>query len=257
MHRKPLVIGGCTLVSVIGVILGPGVVGIPFALLLVAVLPGLALADALFGPGGDLAERMLAVVGLSLATVVLGGLLLDVTAGITRTSFAVFLGLATISAAGITALRPRRTGAQFRSRRVRVRVSLPELLGLLVAVALTVGAVAYARKPLHARGVSGYSILWIHPAEKVVVMQTTSGDISVLARRRVEVAVVSQEIQQKQYLVVASTATRPVRKWELTLQPGERWHAFVAGAARGEVRAVLYVRRNGSWAPYRHVRLVL
>jgi hypothetical protein len=241
VRRRPLIIVGLALISVLGVTLGPQPLGVPFGLLVVGVLPGLALSDALFGAGGDPAERLLAVIGGSLATVVLSGLLLDVTVGITRTSFAVLLAIVTIAAAAASALRPRQAGAQ--RPRLRIRISLLEVIAILVAIALTMGAVAYARKPLHARGVTGYSVLWIHPRAA-----------------QVEVAVVSQEVRSSEYLVVATASGTSVafRKWQLTLPPGGRWHAFMGepGGA-GVVQARLYIRRDGGWRPYRHVRLVL
>lgn len=255
VHRRPLIVVGLALVCVLGVAFFPTWFAVPAGLLLVGVLPGFALTDALFGLGGDLAERVLTIVGLSLSTVVLSGLLLDVTAGITRTSFAVLLAAVTIAAAATSAGLSRRTAT--RSARPRVRVSLPEVLAVAVAVVLTAGAVAYARKPLHARGITGYSILWIHPAAKVVATLTPSGDITARASHKAEVAVVSQELRTTQYLVVASTGSGPTRKWQLTLRPGARWHAFVAEPLRGDLRAVLYVRGDKGWRPYRNVRLVV
>jgi hypothetical protein len=242
VRRRGLVIIGLALISVLGITLDPRLLGVPLGLLLLGVLPGVALADALFGPGGDLAERLLAVVGGSLATVVLGGLFLDVTVGITRTSFAVFLATVTIAATATGALLPRQADAQ--GPRPRIRISLPEMIAIVVAIALTVGAVAYARKPLHARGVDGYTILWIHPD----------------GTRRVEVAVVSQELRTNRYLMVAvvSGTSVALQKWQLTLDPGGRWHAFVGQPTRGGVvQARLYIRRGGGWHPYRHVSLVL
>src|SRR5437016_13526955 len=99
MRRRPLFIILATGICLTGVLLGPSLLRAVLTVILIAVLPGAAVTDAVFARSNDPAEQVLTTLGLSFAVIVLGGLLLDVTAGINRGSVACFLAGVSIVAA--------------------------------------------------------------------------------------------------------------------------------------------------------------
>ena len=116
---------------------------------------------------------------------------------------------------------------------------------MLVALALVigVGAIALSRTPLPAKGVAGYSTLWILPGP--------SGSGTVI------VGVQSSELHPTSYrLSVRSTSGKKLDR-QLTLQPGQRWiQRFRVERSSRRVSAQLFRNRSPEKV-YRRVRLVL
>ena len=116
---------------------------------------------------------------------------------------------------------------------------------LLVALALVIGAGAIflALKPLPAKGVSGYTALWILPGPS--------------SSHTVVVGIQSSELHPTSYrLSVRSNADQEVDR-RLTLQPGQRWtQRFPVGRSSRRVEAQLFRSRSPGQV-YRRVRLAL
>ncbi|GGN06926.1 hypothetical protein FHR83_002369 [Actinoplanes campanulatus] len=108
------VLAGLTVVSALAVEFGPLALSVPGGLLLAFVLPGLAINDALFRPGRrdiGVVERTILVPALSLAVLVLGGLLLWGAGGnLNRTSWMLVCAMGTLIAIGVAVYRTH-TGA--------------------------------------------------------------------------------------------------------------------------------------------------
>lgn len=183
-----------------------------FALPLLFVLPGLALSTALFPDRRlDLGRRLLLQVGLSLSVGVLGALVLDVTYGLHRSSWAVLLGAVTGAGAAVGAARRIRDSAPAgpglrRPRRLDVAL-------VCVALAVVAGSVAFARTPLAARNVQGYTALSILPVR---------GD-----GRAVRLEVSSGELRTVSYRLQLHVGPRLVDARRLTLTPGSTWQRTV------------------------------
>jgi len=241
MLRRPLLIVGATGVCLIGSLLGPSAVRFPLAVMLLALLPGAAMTETLFPRSRDPAEWVLTSLALSIATLILGGLVLNETFGISRESVASFAaGVSIVAAAVGVVWRVRSSPAVLPRWQLGLRVSVREILVLALAAVLVVAAIAYARAPREARGAHGYSLLWIEPTD-----------------RSLQLGVESQELQKMQYRLDLRDGSRLIRQWQISLAPGERWGAVLARQPRAHaVEAVLYVPHARSWSVYRKVRAV-
>lgn len=213
-----------------------------FALPLLFVLPGLTLTAALF-PGGslDLGRRLLLQVGLSLSVGVLGALVLDVTFGLHRFSWAVLLGAVTGVGAAVAATRRGGLAAPVRSLRLPRRLDVA-LVG--IALAVVVGSVVFARTPLAARGVQGYTALSILPVHGHT--------------RDVRLEVSSAEVRTVSYRLKLHVGPRLIAVRRLTLAPGSSWQRTVRlpskqTSGRPWISVRLY--RAGSKDVYRSVRI--
>lgn len=181
-----------------------------FALPLLFVLPGLSMTAALFPSNQlDLPRRLLLQLGLSLSVAILGALVLDLTPfGLRRTSWAVLLGL--IVCAGCAVAARRRTDLAPRM----VRIWLPRrtdaaLVGL--AIAVVAGAVAFARTPLAAKNVVGYTALSILPARGSTGSRAVRVDIS------------SGELHTIGYRLELYIGQRVTDVRQMRLAPGQEW----------------------------------
>lgn len=222
-----------------GTLLGPHAARLPAAILLIGVLPGAAVGDLVVRRFDDWGERAAVALGLSLAIVVLGALVLDSTVGITRTTVAVWLAGVTVAAAIAGAILRRGDSREPALGRPRLRISVVEVVVFLLAATLVVAAVVYARTPLHARGAKGYTALWI-----------------VRNGGRLRVGVESEELHLMSYRLVVRTSAARLDAWQLQLAPGGKWSATTARSQR-PVEAFLYRRAgNNQWVVYRHVRAV-
>jgi hypothetical protein len=321
MRVRPLSIIVTTGLCLAGLLLGPPSLRVALTVVLIMVLPGAAVTDAVFARETDPAERLLSTLGLSFAIVVLGGLLLDATVGISRGSVAYFLAGVSILAAlaGMSARLARGSGVSKERRRARRRnvtplidhyrwarsnrrsasrwysirvafyfrfgwtwhlprgsqlrrsdgtlrgdgsiverpdpdrpsspwarapaqarlgVSARDIVIFAIAATMVGAAIAYARTPLTAHGVRGYSVLWMTPKDPVL-----------------ELGVESQELRRAEYRLVASNSAGRIGEWRINLAPGGTWGTVIPSPfGGGTVKAVLYLRRGGSWSMYRRVR---
>jgi hypothetical protein len=130
------------------------------------VLPGYALAAAIFlRPRQRGAQGAMLVLAMSLATLVLGSLLLDaVPGGLQLASWAVLLVVVVVAGCAVAAVRRQRivAGSQTaQPRRRRLRVRITDVV-LIVAAALAVSAaLGLSRTPLPAKNAIGYTQLWM------------------------------------------------------------------------------------------------
>jgi uncharacterized membrane protein len=222
-------------------------VRIVFALPLLFVLPGLSLTSVLFPRERvDPARRMLLSLGLSLAVAILGALLLDLTAvGLRRWSWALLLAFFTCAGSALAV--QRRAGFVLPAgSRLRTPKAL-EVALLLMALTVVVGAVSFARTPLTATKVLGYSALSIRGAPG-------TGD-----SRTVRVEVSSGELQPTAYRLEVYVGQDRLKTWHLRLASGEAWQRKlrltpkqIAGGSW--IRALLY-RHQYPYGVYRFVRI--
>lgn len=242
MPRRPLLIIAATCACLAGALLGPEQLRVPLALVLLTVLPGAAFAELLLGRSRDSgAERWLVTLALSFATLIVGGLILDGTVGITKESVVgLAVGVSIVVAIAALVVNRLSPGESLGPRGPRTRVSILDGVIFAAAAALVVVAIAYARTPLPARGVQGYTVLWITPNDTSLTL-----------------GVKSQELEPMQYRLDVRNGSQLIRSWQIRLAPGQDWDGSVArqpGAAA--IEGILYVRRAGTWGVYRTVRAV-
>jgi Protein of unknown function (DUF1616) len=254
MHRRNpdlllVVLLAATAAVVVNVVDGVPV-RIVFALPLLLILPGYALTAAIFArrrPG--MSHVVLLSVGLSLAVAALGALLLDLTVGLRTWSWSV-LELCVVCGGCAVAL-VRRRGTTDLPRVLRIRQpGVRDVLLLLGAALLAAAAVAFARTPLSANKVQGYTALWLVP--------TSNHDYSTL-----RLGVKSGELRTQVYRLVVTRGGRVVyAKRGLVLEPAQAWTRTVAISPprrRGAtaVTARLYRSQDAAASPYRTVRVWL
>jgi hypothetical protein len=133
---------------------------------LVLVLPGYALAAAMFGPGTIArAERLVYTVSLSVGAAALSGLFWQLWLGLDRLAWASLLTAVTLLACAVAQRRrlapPRREPKRLPQL---PRPNWPTALAIVAAVAIAVVAVDTAAEGLEdQRGMSHFSSLWIVP----------------------------------------------------------------------------------------------
>jgi hypothetical protein len=220
-----------------------------FAVPLCLVLPGYAITMATF-PRRQLSglQTMALTAAMSLCTLALGSLVLDLTPGGIRTASWIILLVVVIGAACAVAVS-RRGQVSSRARRLGWNRPRPHEVILLVFAALAVTtALLVSRAPLGAPNAYGYTQFWmvqngsqIHPA--------------------VRIGVQSGEKVPVTYRVVLSTGARKgsTVTQNLTLEPGSASQITVPlrhlSLAQNIVTARLYVRNNPS--VYRTVTAVV
>jgi uncharacterized membrane protein len=221
----------------------PVAVRVIFSLPLLLVLPGYAVATAIFGAARlGRAQWVLLSVGLSLVTGILLALLLYLAFDLRGGAWSLALFLVVLLGSGIAAVR---RGGQTEDRpparlpRVRVR----DALLLFLAAAAVASAVAFARTPLPAKHVQGYTALWLLPG----------------AERTVRVGITSGELRPAAYRLRLRLGTRLAYERSVSLEPGQRWEQVVrfprSSVAGTPVAATLF--RKGSPQVYRRVRVRL
>jgi hypothetical protein len=136
-----------------------------FAAPLVLFLPGYAITAAAFARRGlAWPQFLLLSIALSLATLVLGSLLLNYLGGIHPLSWAILLVLVVLAACRIAAVRRGKVAKAPAWPRPRARPRGPQLAMLLGAAAMVVVALALSSSAVPAKDALGYTQLWILPA---------------------------------------------------------------------------------------------
>jgi len=213
--------------------------------LFVLAIPGYAVTSALFARGrlrGT--EVVLLSLSLSVSIAVLGSIFLHLLPGKLETKTWTVLLVATTVVAGIWAVLrirkqpPREDG---RPRLARLRPSQAALLAL--ALLFTAAAIIFARTPLPASGVRGYTALSIVPGPQ------GSGTVQVSVR--------SSELDRRPFRLAVHADARRTSEFLLTLDPGERWsRRFRVDRSLNRVDARLF-RADSPGRVYRRVRLLL
>lgn len=247
--RNPaLIVLGAAIAGTVALAPAPVPVRVALALPLALFLPGYALACALFPANTSFAAHLPLSIGLSVAVCVIGGFALHWAPDGLTAAFLAFLFVGVSVAAAVAAwLRHvhRETPA---TKAWRVRVPLPRRSALMVlAAAVLAGlAVAVARTPLPAKGIPGYTTLWLLPGKP--------------GSNAVRVGMTSGEHQTASYRLELRAAGRRAVVLRVRLGPGDRWNAVVDVASvplrRRSFEALLY-RTGAQPSPYRRATLVL
>jgi uncharacterized membrane protein len=211
---------------------------------LVFILPGFALTNTLL-PTLRLgfAERLLLIIGSSLAFVVLTGVFLDITSvGIWPRSWLVGLGSGALILAIWAMLRQAHKGATM-SWAV---FNLWRLWPIGLALLLLLVALQVARTPAPNLGYRGYTMLWMLPDN------TDRMDVMRIGVESKEFTAVSYKLQVKMDGAIA-------HEWpSITIRPNERWENRIElthdQPLPDTIRAELY-RLDAPEALYRYVVL--
>lgn len=218
-----------------------------FALLLVFILPGYVILAALFPHQSfDGPEQLVFVLVTSIATTVLGGLLLHVTpGGIHLHSWMVLM----LSSTGLgTVVAWFRRGQQPGMAKPKAKVNLNFAQGVLLAHAIVILTLALVIgfTPAAKAGFQGYSLLWVLP-------DTAAQPAGI------RVGVRSMEFAPTRYRLVVKADQKLAYEWAvIELDPKQQWETQVVLPAeqlqRGAVEAELY-RLDQPNTVYRHVVL--
>lgn len=259
MNHRSVDIFGVVAITIIAIalafVLPPNwVPGRILSLPLVLVLPGYALtAAALPEQARGVPERLAFSLGLSLAIVILSGLLLNLMPfGLRSSSWAVLLGSITLGAS-VVALVRRRGQSTSASGWLRVgSVGFTFRQGVLLGLAVIVvgGAVAVSIIGTEHQPYPGFTQLWILPASEAN------------AKNAVQLGINNKELTVMEYSLVVNVNGKVVKEWfSIGLSPNEKWGATLvlpqAGhASAARVEADLY-RADAPTTIYRHVVLWL
>jgi hypothetical protein len=220
----------------------PVAVRVVSALPLVFVLPGFALASALFPPSMGWIERLLVSLGFSFAVCIIGGFVLNWTVGITKVAWIVILVATTVAGAFFAHVRASRTGERASDLVGRLRpagIPVRAMVLALCSLVLAVGAVGLARSALPGKGIEGYTGLWLVPAENAGALK---------------IGVSSSELHTTTYRVELRAGGESLVTRSLTLKTGQEWDATVdvssVPVSRRSFEALLY-RSGESQTPYR------
>jgi uncharacterized membrane protein len=220
---------------------------------LVLVLPGYALTSALFPRQAlGIPERLVFSLGLSLAIVLLGGLVLNLTPfGLRAGSWAVFLTGITLGACAVALVRRR--GQDISTSGWLGDIGLTFRQGLLLGLAALIvcGAVAVSIIGAERQPSPGFTQLWILPV---------GGAAN--AKHVVRLGMSNTESKAMEYRLAVNMNGKVVKEWPaIDLSPNEKWEATLvlpqtghSGTAR--VEAMLY-RTDAPTTIYRHVVLWL
>lgn len=215
------------------------------ALLLMFFVPGYALTAALFPRHLlEFQERLLLSLGMSLAITILGGLLLNLTAGGLRAElWTLWLGGVTLVACLIALLRRPR---QPMIARPRLNFAIPLDQGVfIVLVALgVIVAMGIATSSALQQKATSFTQLWILPID---------GENSGTVRLGVN----NMESVTMRYRLKLEDGGHLLREWQpIMLAPGEIWETLVDTpyTADKPLTATLY-RLDAPEAPYRQVVL--
>ncbi|RIK39969.1 MAG: hypothetical protein DCC55_16480 [Chloroflexi bacterium] len=217
------------------------------ALLLVFILPGYAITMALL-PRGEwgMVERLLLAIGASLATSILGGLVLHQTPwGLQASSWIVLLTATTLAASAVAWVRKEQQPPTTRSK-LPMRVTPQQ--GLLLALAVVVAGVALNvnDRPAPRHGFQGYTLLWMLPAE--------AGEQPI-----VRLGLNSKEFSATTYSLQVKVDGEVAHEWRsIELRPNEQWEERIELSQEqltaSTVEALLY-RLDSPGSIYRHVLL--
>ena len=210
------------------------------AALLVLVLLGTALSSALVpSPRLELVERVAFSLGLGLATLIVDGFIINASGeGMSRSNWAISLGVITIVAAGIGGYRDRAGRerqvdedsplGQPSPPRTRLRWIAPAA-AIVTAVGIVAAAGVVATVGLQQQPRPGFTELWLLP--------TTSTS-------EVTVGVTNREGADETYRLEMTADDTPLGTWDsLSLARGETWTMLVPipqdGRTTTSVRAIL------------------
>ena len=171
-------------------------------------------------------DRLMWATGLALAVAVLAGLLLNLTTGLTRLAWAVTLAVV-VAACLVAWLAAWRSGAvHVPARSVLLRgLRFSPVTGgfLLLAAALTGGAVWLAAASAGWEDTPGFAQLWLAPAHG------TAG----------HVLGVRDAYPGRHAFRLVLRGGKKVTTWDLTLEDGQSWQRTVTAPPGGSLAATL------------------
>jgi uncharacterized protein DUF1616 len=208
---------------------------VALALPLSLLLPGLLVQQALFvPPDAGRSDRLVLALGLSLAVLAVGGVVLNFfSVGIRPLTWLLYL-CAVAVAADTAALVRNRPSLHMPSGRLPLtrEFALGAVVLTITAAAFVVSIVAAERQRFPA-----FAQFWLVPGN---------------GRPAYELGIHSQTGRRESYRVRLEVDGRHVRDWgPFTLSSGENWHVMVRLPVRASVRATLF--RGGARGPYREV----
>jgi uncharacterized membrane protein len=208
-----------------------------FAFPLLFVLPGYAITQALFADRARSRSQLcLLTIGLSLSVSILVALVLSLATNGLRVGSWLTMVVAIVLGASWAALRRRQAlmpdSSSATPLHEPVRIRARDLVLLLIAAVVLIGAVVFARTPLPAKNVQGYTALSI--------LQSSAE-----APPTVRVNVTSQELRTRLYRIEVTSETTVVYTRRIELAPGQKWSATVRlptpkGGEQVRVEAALY-----------------
>jgi uncharacterized membrane protein len=212
------------------------------AVAFILIVPGNALMGAIF-PTASLTklERVLYTIGLSLAVVIISGLILNTTQwGLQTKSWLIILAVISLVASVIAIFRRWQIPAD-ETKPGSFYLPLDQVFILAMAVIVIGFSITLAISPKPADNIQGYTSLWISPPP-----DNQPGTLLV--------GVHSQELKTTQYRLQVSFNGQLIQEWtNLSLAPGNQWEqSITVPAGQGTVEAVLY-RADKPGAVYRHV----
>jgi len=197
-----------------------GALAIAVSLSLIFVLPGYALSAALFPPraiGRDL--RLVLTVVLSLATLALGALVLQLVTALDRGTFVGLLAVITLLAAA-AALRGRQGARVGRSRGERPRPPIGVALALVAAIGLAGVAIAIASAGAHRQiDESRFSELWLVPQ---------GGKRVPPDEPPVLVGIANQEGKTVDYRLTVRQGGAEIDTWKVRLGDSQEWETILS-----------------------------
>lgn len=194
----------------------PEALRVALTLPLMLLWPGYALTAAVFAArplNGE--ERLLFSLALSLVVSVLGGLALHWSPwGLATAAWAGFLAGVTLGA-GVVAVRRRRRRPEA-ARRLSLGLTINHCVLLGLAALATIGALGVATNGATAPPTTGFTQLWLLPADPI-------------DQDALRLGVASMELEATRYRLEVTADSAGVGEWaSIELRPGERWEATVA-----------------------------
>jgi hypothetical protein len=171
-------------------------------------------------------DRAMWAVGLVLAGAVLAGLVLNLTTGLTRLSWAITLAIAVLACACAGLALRRRRGRRQEAATVRpkdYRFSPLNGAFLLLAAALATAAVWLGQASAGWQRSPGFAQLWLVPAKGANATLGVRDDYT----------------GRQAFLVVLRNGGKTVGTWDLTLAAGETWQRTVTAPAGDKLAATL------------------
>ena len=210
---------------------------------LVLLLPGYALAAAIFLPGQiDAGLRTVLVLIFTISVLALGGLVVQTAIALNAAVYALLLLLVTIACTAVAMMRRAGGGEPSAAARRLALPSYASILGFLLAIAIAGWAIAIATAGEDRQlGREHFTALWILP-------HGTSEEFSA------HIGLASHEGEPSRLTLRVSQGDRLLRRWRLALAPDGQWRGAVPAAAivgKAPIVATLY--RNAR--PFRQVAL--
>lgn len=250
--RLWLVLGGCGALLLLWLVTGSAVLQVMLGLVLVLLLPGYVLTEALFRQHQlSSAERLFLATGASLAIAILGSLFLQQMGWLLQLNswLGLFITVTLLGAGGVWLLQQqRKEGSDAEPAAAPVRLGFQVTHLVLMGLAVIVVSVAFttARSAAPADRFEGYTILWLTPQDANTP-------------NRLQLGITSKELAATQYKVQIKANDQLAQEWPLLeLAPNQEWLASIELSAeqmaQNTLEATLY-RLDQPETPYRRVLL--